>query len=68
MFETFGTEEWVVALILTAILVVLVAIVVYRKRQEAETDIFLGDLTGDDISIILTGTITQKDLQKTKAS
>ena len=70
-----GIAYWLLVIVLAACLVTIAAIVVrefalpwYRKRQEIEYDDILKDdfvEVEDDISIILAGTVTQKDLQKT---
>ena len=70
-----GIAYWLLVIVLAACLVTIATIMVrefalpwYRKRQEIEYDDILKDdfvEVEDDISIILSGTVTQKDLQKT---
>ena len=70
-----GIAYWLLVIVLAACLVTIATIMVrefalpwYRKRQEIEYDDILKDdfvEVEDDISIILAGTVTQKDLQKT---
>jgi len=65
--------DWLLIIVLAASFVILATIIVrdfvlpwYKSRLEAEYDDILNDdLVKDDISIILSGTVTQKDLQNT---
>ncbi len=70
---TFGIAYWLLVAVLVACVAIIAVTVVrewvlpwYRKRRDANHDnILADDLIEDDISIILSGTVTQKDLNKT---
>lgn len=70
---TSETVVWLIGAFIALGLVILIVEIIrtwvlpwYRKRQEnSYDDILRDDLIEDDISIVLAGTVTQKDLKKT---